>query len=44
MVDYERAVGRAKDYIKELSAGDKKYENDLLRGMLILLDALNGEL
>ena len=42
--ELENAKKRAEDYIKELSAGNKDYENLLLRGMLILEDAINGEI
>lgn len=42
--ELEQAKKRATLYIKELAMGDKKYEDDLLHGMLILEDAINGEL
>lgn len=40
----EEAKRKARDYIKDLAKGDKELENILLQGMLILEDAINGEI
>lgn len=43
-MELEKAKNRARAYIKELAAGDSRYENELLHGMIILEDAIKGEL
>lgn len=43
-MNIEEAKKRAEEYIKELSAGNKDYENMLLRGVLILEDAIKGDI
>jgi hypothetical protein len=43
-MNLEEAKKRARAYIKELAKGDKDYEWKLINGMLILEDAIKGDI
>lgn len=43
-MNLEIAKEKAREQIKTLAGGDKEKENNMLSGMLILEDAINGDI